>query len=388
MMATKKTRRSNHEGTAPRQRADGRWMVEFGWTTPDGRRRRTSVYGRTRAAVVEKAKTTRRRLEEGRPAADARLLLADYVERWIETTLAASDRKESTKRWYATMARGHVAGSSLGKLSLSRVTPSKVEGWRLELRKGGGLSESSVRSAFTTLRQVLATARRDGLVATNAADEVARPSVTHQEPRHLSVAEVNELLEAAEGSRFAPLFRLLVATGLRRGEALGLRWADIDLDARTLRVRRTLSRVDGALVTTEPKSAMSKRTIALNGVAVEVLRERRQAQREERVRAGSKWTQTGYVFTTESGKPVEPRNALRALTTAASAAGLENADEVELHTLRHTAATLMLTNGVPLTTVSRVLGHGSIAVTSDLYGHVSPEVSQAAADILGAALEA
>ena len=150
-----------------------------------------------------------------------------------------------------------------------------------------------------------------------------------------------------------------------------------------LRVRGTLARVDGALVVTEPKTAKSRRSVPLSSTAQGVLREVHTSQAEERHRAGSAWHQTGYVFTTELGTPYEPRNALRALQAAAMQVGLP---DIGLHTLRHSAAAVMLVNGVPLKVVSEVLGHASIGITGDIYGHVSPDVSRDALARLSEAL--
>lgn len=195
---------------------------------------------------------------------------------------------------------------------------------------------------------------------------------------------MGRLLQAADGSRYLPLFRLLLHSGLRRGEALALRWSNVDLERRVLHVRRTLTRLGGELVTTPPKSERSRRAVPLNDATAAVLEEQRRRQRRERVAAGSRWQRSGLVFATEHGTETDPRDAARALTAAATAAGL---DGVGLHTLRHTAASLMLGRGVPMNTVSRMLGHGSIAVTVDLYGHVSPIIARAAADVLGEALQ-
>jgi len=176
-----------------------------------------------------------------------------------------------------------------------------------------------------------------------------------------------------------------VNTGLRRGEALGLQWSDVDLTNGLLRVRGTLARVAGELVVTDTKTARSRRTIPLSAPALATLRSLKARQAAERLRAGNQWHSTGYVFTTELGEPSDPRNALRALTEAAKAAGLA---DVTLHTLRHSAASMMLTHGVPLTVVSQVLGHAGIAITADTYGHVSPDVSRSAMDVLATALAA
>lgn len=135
---------------------------------------------------------------------------------------------------------------------------------------------------------------------------------------------------------------------------------------------------------TEPKTAKSNRFIHLSPAADRLLRQVKRTQTEDRLSAGSAWTQTGFVFTTDSGQPCDPRNALRALQTASRRAGLTG---VTLHTLRHSAASLMLVNGVSLKVVSGVLGHSSISVTGDIYGHVSPEVARDALATLSTALE-
>ncbi len=170
--------------------------------------------------------------------------------------------------------------------------------------------------------------------------------------------------------------------GDREGGALALRWDDVDLDAASLRVRGTLARVNGSLVVTEPKTAKSRRTLPLSAGVISMLRAHRKAQVAERLRAGNVWTDTGHVFTTDSGLPMDPRNVLRALSTAAAKAGIADAN---VHTLRHSAATAMLDAGVHLKAVSELLGHADIRVTAEVYGHTSDEVARAAMDRLSAA---
>ena len=150
-----------------------------------------------------------------------------------------------------------------------------------------------------------------------------------------------------------------------------------------LRVRGTLARIDGSLVVTKPKTAKSNRFVPISAPAERLLGEVRRTQDAERVHARSAWHETGYVFTTETGDPCDPRNALRAFKVAAARAGLPDAG---LHTLRHSAASAMLSHGVPLKVVSDILGHSAIAITGDVYGHVSPDVSREAVATLGAVL--
>jgi integrase len=284
---------------------------------------------------------------------------------------------------YATMTREHIVGAKIGAKPLDKLRPSHIDAWKVELQ-GRGLAESSIRSAYTALRAVLDTAVRDRAIAHNPAHAVRRPKVTAKEAAYLTPDQVRSLLVAAEGGRYAPLFALLVHSGLRRGEALALHWSDIDLDAKLLQVRGTLARVDGELVVTETKTAKSRRAVPLSPTAERVLRDVRSRQRAERLRAGSMWQPTPYVFTTELGEPCDPRNALRALKTAAKRAGRPSS--VGLHTLRHSAASVMLSAGVPLKVVSEVFGHASVAITGDIYGHVSPEVSREALTRLSDAL--
>ncbi|MCW2764232.1 MAG: Phage integrase [Nocardioides sp.] len=150
-----------------------------------------------------------------------------------------------------------------------------------------------------------------------------------------------------------------------------------------LKIRGTLTREDGELVTTSTKTAKSRREVPITGRTAEILHQLRARQVAERDRAGSQWNETGYVFTTSFGEPCDPRNALRALKVAADQAGLPC---IGLHTLRHSAASTMLANGVPLKVVSEIRGHSSISITGDIYGHVSPDISVSAMQVLSDAL--
>ena len=375
-------RRGNHEGSTPVKRADGRWQVHVRYRDEHGVPRRTTVYGKTAREARDKAEEVRRRLRAHLPARDKR-------SRWERSPRSGSPRRSrrrtGSRAPRACMPRWPGSTSSRRSSALSRSTgssrPTSKRG--RSNYKAGGLSDSTIRSAFNALKAILDTAVRDEALARNVATAVTRPKVAPQEAAHLTPEEVRRVLGAAQTSRYAPLFALLVNTGLRRGEALALRWSDVDLDAGVLRVRGTLARVDGALVVTEPKTAKSRRSVPLSSTAQRVLREVHTSQAEERLRAGSAWQQTGYVFTTELGTPYEPRNALRALQAAARQVGLP---DIGLHTLRHSAAAVMLVNGVPLKVVSEVLGHASIGITGDIYGHVSPDVSRDALARLSEAL--
>ena len=227
-----------------------------------------------------------------------------------------------------------------------------------------------MRLIYSVLRAVLDTAVRDGLLAQSPAVAVKRPPATQKEAAYLTRDQVAVLLTAAAGHRLYALVVLLAGTGLRRGEALALRWSDIDMDAGALRVRATLGRVGGRLVFTEPKSERSRRTVAVPAPLVAVLRSHRTRQAQERLAAGSLWEADDLVFPTRIGTPLDPRNAARAFEAIVQAAGLPG--QVGMHTLPHTFASTLLAAGTHMRVVQEALGHSSYAITADVYSHVAP----------------
>lgn len=204
-----------------------------------------------------------------------------------------------------------------------------------------------------------------------------RPSLERKEARHLEADEVTRLLAAVAGHRYHLALVLIAFTGLRRGEALALRWSDVDLDAGLSTVRGTLNRVNRSLTISEPKTAKSRRVVPLSPDLVALLSKHRTEQKRERLAAANQWQDSGLVFTTPLGTPVEPRNLLRVAQSAAAKAGLE---DVDVHTLRHSTATAMMNDGVPLKTVADLLGHSSISITGDIYGHTSDDSARAAVE--------
>ncbi|OBI19055.1 integrase [Mycobacterium sp. E2327] len=392
-------RAANGRGSV-RQRPDGRWEARLSYVdSATGKRKRVSVYAATQKLVLAELDKVQDRLDEGKPPKDATSTVAAWLVHWRATTLAASDRKAATKELYANLSRKHLEAEPFGLLRLDRLKPSDIEGLTLSMRsqtKPGkptddnpnpervrALSDSTIRQTFTILRQALDSAVRDGLLARNPCHLTKRPGVRPTEARHLDTSAVSALLVAAEGLRYAPVLKLIASTGLRRGEALALRWSDVDLGAGLLMVRGTLARVNGALVITQPKTERSRREIPLTPPVVAMLKAHRKAQLEERLRAANQWAETGLVFVTEVGRPVEPSSILREIRIASAKAGL---DGVGVHTLRHSAAVAWLEAGVHIRQVADLLGHSSISVTGDVYGHGSQDGAKAAVLALGAQL--
>lgn len=391
-------KRANSEGSIYKRASDGRHTGSLSWSDPDtGARRRTVYYGSTRAEVRDKLNKALERRRDEVPITDTTMRVAVWAQMWLQTTLAASSRKSTTKELYGYLVSQHILPAPLGTRRLDRLRPTDIDAFIIALRSKTktvrnaagdqvqvrALADSTIQRIFSVLRLVIGGAVRDGLILKNPVAVIKPPSIAVHEARFLSTAEVVRVLDAASGTRYARVLTFIAATGVRKGEALALAWSDVDFDAGLIWIRGTLSRVDRQLVVTSPKTARSRRLLPLTPGIARLLAAQREEQIQERAHAGHLWNDRGFVFTTETGAPMEPRNVLRGLTTAATKAGLTG---VSVHTLRHSAATAMLEAGVHLKAVSELLGHSNIRITGDVYGHVSTEIALAAMDTLSRSL--
>ncbi|POH59158.1 site-specific integrase [Cryobacterium zongtaii] len=351
------------------KRLDNRYTVTL---TLDGKRR--FFYGKTQAEAKGKADEARARVKAGGPVRDATRMLTDWLNEWTDTYLALSDRAESTKIMHAGYVRTWIS-PTIGRVPLGSLTGNDVNRMLLAM-KAAGKAESTRRNCYTTLRKALDDAVSNGLLAANPAHKIRQPGVNRNEARFLTATEVGLLLQASQTHRYEVVIRFILGTGLRRGEALALRWSDIDLDDAHAKLRGSLTRRGSQLVVSGVKTKASRRTIALSPAMVRLLRQHKAAQAKERLRAGNRWRDHGMVFATADGALVEPQNILRTVREAAIKAGLE---PVTVHSLRHTYATAALLNGVALKVVSANLGHASIQITADTYGHVTDDAARAGA---------
>lgn len=207
--------------------------------------------------------------------------------------------------------------------------------------------------------------------------------MVRQEGRTLSPEQARQLLTTLRGHHNEALYALMLSTGLRRGEALGLQWSDFDRNTGVLRISRQLKREGTRIVTTDTKTSLSRRAVNLPEPMLRALLDHEERQRAARGRLGSSWADTGYIFTSSVGTPIDPRNLYREFQTVCRSAGL---GDWHPHELRHSAASLMLAQGVKIQVVSKVLGHSSIRMTADVYGHILDPDRQEAADAMGSLL--
>lgn len=376
------TRRGHNEGSIYK-RQSGDWAASLSLGYRDGKRARKTLYGKTRREVQERLTAALRDHQQGVTVrSDERQTLGDFLDRWL-VDVAKPSVRPSTFTSYSMLTRRHLI-PGLGRIPLAKLTPQDVQAF-LNGRLASGLSPRTVQYLYAILRRALGQAVKWSLVSRNVATLAEPPRVERAEVRPLTPDQVRVFLDAAKGDRLEALYTVAVAIGLRQGEALGLVWDAVDLDARQLTVRHALQRVDGVLQLVEPKTRRSRRTIPLPEVAVAALRAHRNRQREERIWAGSRWHDRGLVFTTPIGTPLDGGNVTKGFQRLLGPAGLPHQ---RFHDLRHAAATLMLVQGVAPRVVMETLGHSQISLTLDTYSHVVGSLQRDAADLMDAVLAA
>ncbi len=370
-------RRGNGEGSISR-RKDGLYMGRYNVDTATGAKRKT-VYAKTRKECSEKLKTALADAQKGVVADGGPKTVGAFLESWLENTVRGSVRK-STYDCNESFCRVHLI-PALGKKKLKTLSPSDVAGfYRRKLDEG--CSAASVHKMHTILHKALKQAVRWKYMDNNPADDVDAPKVHAEEVHPLSREEAKRLLETSSVSkdRLAALYVVALHTGLRQGELLALRWEDLDLEARKLQVRRTVTRDGGKLTVGPTKTNKGQRTVKLTKDAVEALRGHLTRQLEEMDGLGDYFQENGLVFCTGKGTLINPTNLRkRSFAPLLVRAGLPH---MTFHQLRHTAATILLLKNVNPKIVSEMLGHATIAITLDTYSHVLPNMQDSAIEAM------
>jgi integrase len=370
-------KRGNGEGSIYRRR-DGRWVGQYLVHTAKGPQYRY-LYGKTRAVVAEKLTRAMADRDSGLIFDAGKVTVGDYLDRWLADTVKGTVRTSTYER-NEEIVRLHIK-PSLGQVGLKKLTPAHVRGLYSE-KLDSGLAPATVRRIHSTLHKALSQAVSDGIVPRNAA-YVKAPRPAPEEIRPLSEDEARAFLDAARqtGERFEALYVLAITTGLRRGELLGLRWDDADLEFGTLRVGRALVREGGRHTLGETKTRRGRRQINLTPRTVNALKKHRKKQLEEKMKLAGLYKDHGLIFASGVGTPVNPENLVkRSFKPLLKKAGLP---EIRFHDLRHTCATLLLSRGVHPKLVQELLGHATIAMTLDTYSHYLPSMGDQAAGAMG-----
>jgi integrase len=349
---------------------------------PGGKRRylKKGGFGTQRDAAAALGKVLEQ-VRSGAHTDDARATVGAYLEAWLDDKVAAGLRPTTARSYrhhveqYLTPPLGHLRLGDLRSQHVERMLRALVEG---NADRARPLGPASVRRVHATLRSALSTAKRRRLISHNPAVDVELPKASRPKVRPWEPEELGAFLDHAAGDRLGPMFELIAMTGLRRGEACGLRWVDVDLERGCLWVRQQIVQLGHETVIGPPKTASGEdRRVDLDEQTMGTLLAHRLAQDAERAAWGEAWAGSGLVFTREDGSAWHPETVTKRFRDLTIEAGLR---PVRLHDLRHGQASLMLAAGVPLAVVSKRLGHSSITITSDTYSHLLEGVGRQAAE--------
>jgi len=372
-------RRANGEGNI-RKRKDGRWEGRYtaGRDPRTGKPIYKNVLGKTQAEVKEKLKRAMEESAEIDFAKADQYTVGQWMDVWFENCAKIKVRPSSHQTYRGYIDHhikpyiGDIPLNKLTLLDLQRLYKKLLSGGRVERieseKQPKGLSPKTVRNINQVISSALTFAREQKLIAVNPTDGCALPKLEHREMKTLTAEQLQSFLREAKESGVYEMYYIELATGLRRGELLGLKWEDIDLANKVIRVRRQVARINGEIVEAPLKTKNSYRTISIGEDAVGILKQQKEKSHSE------------YVFPSPAGGPISPDSVLHMLHRVLKRAALP---KVRFHDLRHTFATLALQNGVDIKTVSGMLGHYSAGFTLDTYAHVTTTAQRQAADTMG-----
>ena len=376
-------KRANGEGSI-RKRKDGRWEGRYtaGHDPETGKAIYKNVLGRSQAEVKEKLKQAIGEAQALDITKAGKYTVGEWMEVWFQD-YAKIKVRPSSHQTYQGYIHNHIR-PNIGDIPLEKLTSLDIQKFYKKLLTQGrvdrveakgqpkGLSAKTVRNIHQILSSALKLAQEQRLILTNPAEGCALPRVEHQEMKTLTTVQLASFFREARESGVFELYYLELATGLRRGELLGLKWEDIDLERGDLRVRRQVSRINGEVVEAPLKTKNAYRILPLAEDTVGVLK-------EQRKKVGN----SPWVFPSPNGGQISPDSVLHMLHRVLKRAGLP---KVRFHDLRHTFATLALQNGVDVKTVSGMLGHFSAGFTLDTYAHITSAAQRQAAQTMRSVL--
>jgi integrase len=357
-----------------RGRSSWRLKYDLGTDAAGKRQRRYVTLRGTKAQAQAQATKILATVSTGEHVDPSVETIAAFVERWLRDW---ADANVSNQTWagYAQMLRKHLSGR-VGLVPIQKLRAADLQAIYAAMAKDG-LADRTRLHLHRITRRMLEHAVQWGVVSRNVADMLDAPRVRETEVEILSPAQVQTVLETLRDKPLYPIVALALASGLRRGELLALRWQDVDLDGGALRVEQALEETQrGGLRFKAPKTRHGRRTVTLPPVTVTVLRDHWKVQQEQRLFLGlGKAPADALVFGDWDGAPRSPRALTHQWTAAAKTAGVQ----ATLHSLRHTHASTLIASGLDVLTISRRLGHGSAAITLNVYGHLFKPDDRAAA---------
>lgn len=355
-----------------RGRGTFRVRVHNGFDPGTGRRRYLSSIGRGNQKAAERAlRDLLNKRDAGLDVQPNKLAVGDWITAWLDGRIADGAVGPRAAENYRTILKKRIK-PAFGAVKLSELRTDHVLRFKAGL-VAEELAPATVGKILGIVKQALEAAVIAGVILRNPAQGVSRPSVVgpaQRERRAMTEIDIAKLLDASEGTQFDVAIRLALATGMRQSELLGLRWSAVDLNRQRLIVDQTIQHVEGDFQVLPPKTRNSRRVIDLSPATVTMLRTHKAAQNEERLRLGEAWADNDLVLPTPDGAPQYRRIFYRDYMEVVKAAKLDDAEHVNFHTLRHSAASLWIKAGVDIFTVSRRLGHSKTSFTMDVYAHL------------------
>ncbi len=377
-------RRGNGEGSIYFRKSDGKWV---GSITLENRKRKV-FYGKTRKEVQEKLKAALHEQQQGTLVKSSSQTVAQFLADWLENVHRRRVRPRTYER-YSEVINLHLI-PALGHYQLQKLTAQHVQAFYTK-KEDEGLASTTIHYYHSVLHNALNVAVKWGLIAKNVCDLVTPPRKERFDIKPLTEEQAQTFLTTVRGHKWEALFTLALATGMRRGELIGLKWQDINFKAGTLQVVRVLTRVptkmpkrEHVYVEAEPKTEKSRRSVLIAPFALEALKEHRVRQLAAKLKAGSNWQEHDYVFCTLHGTHLNPNHIVDEFKKLLKQAGLPN---IRFHDLRHSAASLLLSLGIHPKVVQELLGHTQISITMDVYSHLLPGMQKDAMSKLDEALK-
>jgi len=370
------------------QRSPGSWSIwiDSGRDAEGKRSRKMITFRSTKVAAERELTRLLRELDTGAFVDPSKLTVGEYLEKWLAQVKPGVGGK--TWERYGEIVRLHLI-PALGRIPLPKLTPTHIQDAHARaLESGrkdgkGGLSAQTVLHHHRALKEALGNAVRLQLLARNPAEAVDPPRPRREEMQALDGAAAARLLAAVRDTSMNVPVVLALATGMRRGEILGLKWEDVDLDRGTLTVNRSLETTRGTLTFKGPKTQKGRRRITLPPFAVQALIVHRARQAEVRLLLGPAYVDQGLVLAGAEGGPMHPDSLTTGFRRLAKKAGVAG---LRFHDLRHSHASQLLEQGIPLKVVSERLRHASVAITGDTYAHILPGMQEEAARRIEATL--
>lgn len=374
----KRKRRGPGEGSIT-QRPDGRWMIQISAIDQaTGERKRITDYAKTHKEAKDILVSLQANIQNGVQVIPNKTLFGAWVDNWM-VNYKKIKVKRGTYEIYEGLIKTHIK-PSIGHHPLSKLTTSIIQEFYVLKLKTHAIS--TVHLMHNIINSSLKQALKEGLVQRNVSEATVLPSVVREEVKPLPIEEVDKFLLFIQNDRLYPAFALELVSGMRRGELLALTWPDINMDTGTCKITKALihSHNGGSAYFAEPKTKSSIRTITLPKQVLDILSHHKAQQAKEKLLAGSGYSDNKLIFCSETGQPLVPKRFSYYFQTLLKQANIQ---KVPFHNLRHTVASALLRKGKSMKAAQALLGHSTLAMTSDTYSHMVEEIKQETAETLG-----